>query len=207
MKNIYQIKISLVDSEPPVWRRFLIIPDTLLPDLHKIIQTVMGWNNSHLHQFRKDNVFYSEPNEENPPGNIDYSAVPVTNLLKQPGDRFYYEYDFGDDWNHLIELEKIVPEEEGMTYPTCLEGAGNCPPEDSGGVLGYKELINILADPNNEEYDDISDWMGDDFDPLAFNLEDVNICLHQENFGCLEMWNGDSDDDDEYDSYLDDEDE
>ncbi|MDO9153046.1 MAG: plasmid pRiA4b ORF-3 family protein [Paludibacter sp.] len=185
MKNqIYQIHISLIDFKPRIWRRILIHPDILLVDFHRIIQTVMGWTNSHLHQFEKDRAFYA-PNELEIEDTADSRKIKVNKLLKKENDRIKYEYDFGDGWRHDIVLEKILPFDSAIQLPVCIKGKRNCPPEDCGGIWGYADLLEIISTPRHKEYKEMIDWLGEDFDPNYFDLDEINEMLQEENYGCL----------------------
>lgn len=86
----------------------------------------------------------------------------------------YYVYDFGDSWEHEIRLEKILPREK-RKYPACIAGKRACPPEDCGGIWGYEEFLEIIKDPEHEEYEDMLDWVGGEFDPEHFDIEDVQF--------------------------------
>lgn len=183
--KIYQLNITILDSNPSIWRRVLIGDDTLLPDLHKIIQSVMGWTNSHMHQFIQRGVCYGA---SDPWGEMEvknYEKIKVSSLLKKENDRLIYEYDFGDNWAHDIVLEKISEKEEGQYYPVCIDGENACPPEDCGGIWGYEDMLMILNNPGHEEYEDTLEWLGDDFDPQDFNKEEVNQLLQSEDFGVV----------------------
>jgi hypothetical protein len=85
----------------------------------------------------------------------------------------FYEYDFGDDWQHKITLEKILPAKEGEKYPVCIDGKRACPPEDVGGVCSYAEFLEILKDPNHEDYEESIEWAGEDFDPELFDPKSI----------------------------------
>jgi hypothetical protein len=190
MADIFQIKITLKDTKPTIWRRLLVGADTELSDLHKIIQTAMGWTNSHLHAFRKGKVSYCGPNEDDDKWDStteDYSGVTISDLLVMPKKQILYEYDFGDGWNHEVLLEKILPTEKGKRYPVCVAGKRSCPPEDCGGPWGYENLQEIIKDPKHEEYKDIVDWLSDDFDPEEFNVEGINEALKEKDFGCIDL--------------------
>jgi hypothetical protein len=176
-QKIFQIQISLNGFKPKIWRRIQLKSDTLLPDLHDIIQITMGWKNYHLHQFIKNREFYAEPSLEDEMGTIDYSKIKLSAMLKKEKDSMKYEYDFGDGWIHTILLEKILPVDPNTMYPVCLAGKLHCPPEDCGGVWGYSDLLEILKDPKHEDYEDSIEWLGDDFDPNEFNLELINAYL------------------------------
>src|SRR4051812_24393737 len=156
--NIFQFKITLLGSKPPIWRR-IQVKDCTLDKLHEHIQTAMGWTNSHLHHFRVDESLYSDPMlmaetyEE-----IDYADSTTTKLRDiLPGGgqrfRFEYEYDFGDGWQHEVLFEGCVRADPGKRYPLCLEGDRACPPEDVGGVWGYADFLEAIADPEDERHE------------------------------------------------------
>jgi hypothetical protein len=177
-KTIYQIQIALKGFKPKIWRRILIPSNMLLSEFHYVIQGVMGWENAHLHQFIKDRIFYSEPLEDlDDLDTEDYTGIRVSDLLESEKDSLIYEYDFGDGWEHLIVLEKILPETSGTLLPVCLSGKMNCPPEDCGGVWGYAEMLEILKQPDHEEYESYIDWLGEEFDPEYFDKDEVNRLL------------------------------
>jgi hypothetical protein len=177
---VHQLKITLSGvSRPPVWRRVLVPADVTLGDLHDVIQVAMGWDDYHMHLFSVGGQDYGSPDPEL--GHASDRNVLLSQVLSGPGDRLGYTYDFGDDWEHDIVLEETrnaVPEE---TYPSCVAGKGACPPEDCGGAWGYAGLKEILADPLNEDHEDMLEWLGldagKDFDPKKFSVTDVNARL------------------------------
>jgi len=190
-KKIYQVKISLRGSKPNIWRRLLIPSDLLLADLHKTIQTSMGWMNSHLHQFIKGRTYYRARVEEDDfwdeLDNVDYKKIKISGLFKNEKDKIIYEYDFGDGWQHDILLEKILVDDGKIKFPVCLKGKMNCPPEDCGGIWGFKNMLQILQEPKHEEYDSYLEWLGGDYDPEEFDIEFVNELLAEEDYGCEEL--------------------
>jgi hypothetical protein len=141
----------------------------------------MGWENSHLHQFIKDRTFYTEriPGDDTwvEMNNVDYKKIKISDVLKKEKEKIIYEYDFGDGWVHDVLLEKILPGNEKMIFLICLEGKMACPPEDCGGVWGYSDMLEILKQPKHEEYDNIIEWLGEEFDPEHFDKEEVNNIL------------------------------
>ena len=177
--KIYQLKITLKYIRPPIWRRIQIRRDITLAELHLILQAGMGWTNSHLHQFRVGKTYYGDPDiDEFGDMNLkDERKLRLSKLLSKPKQKIVYEYDFGDGWEHEILLEKIVPAEPGIQYPRCLGGARACPPEDCGGVGGYAEFLAAIRDPNHEEHDEYLDWIGGEFDPEEFDVEDFDNAL------------------------------
>ncbi len=191
IKKVYQVQVALKGFKPKIWRRLLIPSDLLLSDFHKIIQTSIGWTNSHLHQFIKNRTFYTErmPNDDswNEMNNVDYKKIKISDLLKKEKEKIVYEYDFGDSWEHDIILEKILPLDDKMNYPVCLKGKMNCPPEDCGGVWGYSEMLEILKQPDHEEYESYIEWLGGEFDPEYFDKDKVNELLREKNYGCFKF--------------------
>jgi hypothetical protein len=172
--TVYQLKITLKHTDPPVWRR-LLTKDCSLARLHEIIQLSMGWKFSHLFAFEVGGERYTEAFD----GMYDADEQPasrqrLSRLYEQGVKSFRYVYDFGDDWEHMIKLEKTLPAESKLKYPRCVEGARACPPEDSGGVWGYERMLEILDDPKDPEYKEMREWLGGSFDPERFNLAQVN---------------------------------
>ena len=179
----YQLKITLKNVKPAIWRRFVVPADIPLPDLHLIVQTVMGWYNSHLHQFIIDGEFYTEPDEYSIDRCIDYRNIKLNQVITAEKQTFEYEYDFGDGWEHIIELEKVLKEHD-QPSPVCLAGKRACPPEDCGGPFGYSDLLEILSDKEHEEYRETIEWLGNDFDPEYFDIEEINALLTEDDYGC-----------------------
>ncbi|MCJ7432979.1 MAG: plasmid pRiA4b ORF-3 family protein [Anaerolineales bacterium] len=173
--SIYQIKVTLNDSKPPIWRRVLVEDTTTLSKLHTILQTVMGWTDSHLHQFIIDEGFYGNPDDDEF-GDMDIKnekRFHLNQFVERKGFKFIYEYDFGDSWEHTILVEAILPAEKGAQYPRCIEGKRACPPEDVGGVWGYEDFLKTISNPKDPGYEEMMEWTGE-FDPERFNLDHVN---------------------------------
>lgn len=183
-KKIYQIKIELIDIKPEIWRRILVDSDILLVDFHRIIQTVMGWTNSHLHMF-SDGIEYYSPEEFEVDNTIDSGTVGLDEILHEEQSQIAYEYDFGDGWEHAITLEKILPPDNQTQIPKCVAGKRNCPPEDCGGIWGYAEMLEVLKQPDHEEYESYIEWLGEIFDPEYFDKDEINTMLKRKDFGCL----------------------
>ena len=172
--NIYQLKITLRGSKPPIWRRIQVRSNTTLAKLHDIFQIVMGWNNYHLHQFIIHEVEYGVPDRDYDMDTEDERKVKLGELIFTEKEKFVYEYDFGDSWEHEILVEKIVPIEKGVHYPICLKGKRACPPEDCGGIWGYSEFLEAIEDVNHPEHDDMLEWIGGEFDPEEFDVNSIN---------------------------------
>ncbi len=180
---IYQLKISLEHIEPPVWRR-VQTDDCTLDELHDIIQIAMGWQDEHMFAFVIDDEQYGDL-ERGDEFDHDSRSVRLSDLAQQGHTRFRYDYDFGDEWKHVIEIEKTLPAEEGGYYPRCVKGERACPPEDCGGSRGYPYFLEKLQDPEHEEHDDAVEWIGEDFNPEAFDLNRTNDDLYH-----LRRWLG-----------------
>jgi len=173
-----QIKISLIDSHLPIWRRFQMNDDYRLDRFHQVIQVVMGWWNAHLHEFsiggRKFGMLLNDGWDI--PQMEDETRFSLKHFPFKEGDQIVYLYDFGDNWTHILEIESI--REEKKIPLKCLEGTGRCPYEDCGGVGGYAHMIEAMTDPNHpehmfyQEYNDaetLPDFTF--FDPKVINKE------------------------------------
>ncbi|TAL34445.1 MAG: plasmid pRiA4b ORF-3 family protein [Spirochaetes bacterium] len=181
----YQLKITLKQVKPPVWRRILVPADMKLNDLHKVFQTTMGWTNSHLHAFRIGSAVYSVPHRGDYTPVSDSRKARLNALVKKPKQKFFYEYDFGDGWEHEIVLEKILPEGSTAKLPVCVAGKRHCPPEDCGGPWGYESLLETLKDPDHDEYEETMEWLGGEFDPEMLDIDEINEMLREKDFGCF----------------------
>jgi hypothetical protein len=175
--DAFQIKITLRGSKPPIWRRVVVPVDIRLDKLHDVIQTVMGWHNGHLHAFEIDGEAYqgrslgADWDEDS--GALDESEFRLGELVSGAKDKFSYVYDFGDDWDHTLAIEKLIPASDHPPMMTCLAKKNRGPLEDSGGLWGYYDKLRIMADPNDPRHEEIAEWM-DAIDPTEFNLEAVN---------------------------------
>lgn len=152
-----------------IWRRLVVSADATLTQLHNVLQIAMGWENSHLHEFRVDSQRQARLSTSPLRSNMRVGEV-----LTEIGGSLTYMYDFGDGWEHKIVVEKHLPEASHADYPVCLEGQLACPPEDCGGVPGYYDLLDVLKHPDDEQYEEMREWIGDDFDPQAFSADAVN---------------------------------
>ena len=161
-KQIYQFKVTLKNSKPPIWRRILVQPEVRLDQMHWIFQAVMDWESAHLHQFIIDESYYGEPHDDylDFMEMRDHRKYKLSDFRIEPGSKFIYEYDFGDSWEHILLLEKILPRDEGVHYPACIKGKRACPPEDVGGIWGYGYFLEVISDPEHEEYITYVEWIG-----------------------------------------------
>jgi hypothetical protein len=176
-RSAFQLKITLRDVTPPVWRR-VQTPDCTLAEFHQTIQAVMGWQNCHMHEFHVGDTRVvareMEEFEETPEGSRLETEVRLSDIYAAGEKRFGYMYDFGDGWEHEIKIEKTLLRNVVGEDPTCTGGARACPPDDVGGPFGYEEFVAALADASHERHAELSEWYGEDFDPARFELEEVN---------------------------------
>lgn len=176
--DVYQIKVTLKHSKPPIWRRIEVPGNMRLDKLHRILQATMGWWDAHLHQFVVNgNTFYGVPHPDDWEEVHDEKKVRLDQLVREVGSKLIYEYDFGDSWEHELLVEKIIPPEANVVYPRCIKGRRACPPEDVGGVWGYADFVAAIKDPNHPEHNDMLTWVGDNFDPEVFDLAEVDEAL------------------------------
>jgi hypothetical protein len=176
--DIYQLKVTLLDTRPPIWRRLLVPSGFALEDLHSVIQAAMGWDDSHLHEFRIGPKRFGKSNPADRLMRMDpISSERTARLFMVLGRvkaRAMYAYDFGDNWEHAIVVEKVLPPDPGIHYPVCVDGKLQGPPDDCGGVPGYYNLLEAIRDPEHPEHEDLLDWVGGEFDPDAFSVGEVN---------------------------------
>jgi hypothetical protein len=181
LRSIYQLKITLKGFRPPIWRRFLVASKVSLEDVHDILQIVMGWTDSHMHEFSMGSDRYGVPDVDFPSDIQDEAKYRLDQVLKKEKDKLNYTYDFGDGWEHEVVLEKILPFETGIALPVCLEGSRACPPEDIGGIGGYAMFLDAISDPEHPEHESMLEWIAEDidgdFDPEYFDLAEVNNLL------------------------------
>jgi hypothetical protein len=177
-RHVYQLRITLDDVTPPVWRRVQIPGGYTLDRLHRTIQCAMGWQNCHLHSFEIDGEHYGEPD---PAGGLPvYDELDYRiDAVLEKGGRLRYTYDFGDWWEHEVVVEDILPADADERYPLCLGGERACPPEDVGGPEGYAEFLAALADPGHPDHDAMRDWIGRRFDPEEFDPGRVGALLRR----------------------------
>lgn len=168
----YLLNVQLCDISPAIWRSFTVPADITLGDLHAYLQIIMGWTNSHLHCFRDEENCYG-PFDEELDEQIDENSVLLSDMFRKKGSALLYDYDFGDGWEHLITCEEALP---NVPETAVVDGKRACPPDDCGGVPGYYQVLEALADSDNEEQADLLDWLGE-YDPEFFDVEQVNRTL------------------------------
>jgi hypothetical protein len=173
------LTIDLMDVQPKVHRRITVPFNIRLDRLHLVIQEAMPWTNSHLYEMQIGECGWGEPDSDNDyDGPMSAKTATLAEALTDAGRRtFSYIYDFGDGWEHKVKLVKTAPAILGLPRIQLIEAIGRCPPEDSGGPWGYIEKLRILEDPSDEEYADVLEWMGEDYDPKIVNLPAIEIGL------------------------------
>lgn len=175
---LYRLKVTLRRSRPPIWRRFVVPSDIALKRFHDALQAVMGWTDTHLHQFEADGVLYGTSDPEFGVRRVSESRTPLDRVLREPRDRMRYEYDFGDGWEHDILLEAVLPTEPRGVYPRVEAGKRACPPEDVGGPHGYVAFLEALRNPAHPEHHEVLEWVGRNFDPETFTVRQANLDIH-----------------------------
>src|ERR1044071_6248246 len=173
----FQIKIELLDVEPPIWRRILVPSEFTLFDLHQVIQIAMGWEDCHLHDFTIKRQRYTTPDRDDFDDPRDERETRLCEVVRSRS-KFHYLYDFGDDWNASLVGERVV-HDRALAGPVCVDGARACPPEDSGGPWGYVDKLRAVANPEGEEDEELREWIGTDFDTELFDKELVNKRLRK----------------------------
>ena len=140
----------------------------------------MGWEDSHLHRFVIEDEYYGTPEEHERGSQTtrDERKYTLRDVVPREGSHFVYDYDFGDYWQHVIVVEKTLARKKGVLYPVCLAGSRACPPEDVGGIGRYHEFLDAIANAAHPEHDDLAEWIGDNFDPEAFDVNEINQKLH-----------------------------
>jgi hypothetical protein len=168
-QEVCQLKVTLRGTRPAIWRRLVVTADTTLTRLHRVLQIAMGWQDGHMHEFRVDDRRRAGA------GSAKMGrGAHIGDALTGIGSSLTYTYDLGDSWEHSIVLEKRFSGSDDVAYPVCLGGQQACPPEDCGGVAGYYDLLEVLQNPADERYEEMREWIGEDFDPRAFSVEAVN---------------------------------
>jgi len=179
--QVYQFRITLKGIKPPIWRRIQVPETYTFWELHLAIQNAMGWTDYHLHEFELMNpetglkLLIGTPNEDFADEVLPELNQNIADYFSMENQSAVYTYDFGDSWEHKIQLEKILPREKGVEYPICIKGKRACPPEDCGGTWGYEELLAIIKDSKHEEYEEMLEWLGGEFDPEHFDVEEISF--------------------------------
>lgn len=176
---IYQLRIELQHIKPAI-RRCVLVPGSItLAKLDRVIQAAMGWENSHLHEFRIEEKRYGTPDPEwTEPDVLNERKYKLGDLLGETVQQFSYSYDFGDGWEHSVVVEqRLAAIEDKNTWPMCISGQNACPPEDVGGPDGYMDFLEAIHNPDHERHEDLWMWWGGPFDAQGFSLNDTNKAI------------------------------
>ena len=178
-----QIEVTLYRVRPEIRRRLLVPANARLDWLHAVLQVAMGWNNSHLHRFNVNGRLYSNTQHhfaeyEDDPVILEEADFKLGDVVYGEGAIFSYEYDFGDDWQHQMVVERVLPPDSGVPRAAlCTDGQRACPPEDCGGSWGYEELLSALRNRRHPEHARMREWVGREFDAEAFDIAHTNLWL------------------------------
>ena len=166
---VVRLKITLTDTDPAIWRRVEVPASITLKDLHAIVQAAMGWEDYHLYQFHVGRQTINGPGMDDGGfsgrKNISAGRVQLSDLVTGKIKRFDYLYDMGDGWQHELRVEKLLPADPAAGYPRLIDGAGQCPPEDVGGLPGFNGFLEALQDTEHPDHEELTDWYGGPFDP------------------------------------------
>ncbi len=183
--TVFRLKITLDRFKPDIWRR-IEVPDCSLEDLHAIIQVCMPWESCHMWEFSVGKQRFGPEMEDNgfgfgfdDDGSEPAHEVRLSDLAAAGVKKLRYTYDFGDTWDHTVAFEKPVARDPEAKYPRCVAGERASPPEDCGGVWGYANLLEILADPKHPAHEERLEWIGGPIDPEAFDLDATNKDLQE----------------------------
>lgn len=189
-----ELYIELADIRPKIWRRIRVPVNATLSQLHDILQCLFDWDDSHLHAFYVGDQEYRDPDQMfDDFGNDrlgDETRAKLSDIFAGGVTKFIYSYDFGDDWRHLVRLDRTVLISDPGDLLVLVGGKNAAPPEDCGGPFGYGHLLGVLSDPDDEEFDDLVDWLGDEFDPSLFDKEGIAARLKSLNRAFGRSWSG-----------------
>jgi len=183
IKQVFQFKVSLLGIRPEIWRRIQVPETYSFWDLHVAIQDAMGWMDYHLHEFKilnqkigeKVSIGIPDPDMLDDIEMLPCWELAISDYFSMENPQSDYEYDFGDGWQHVVQLEEIIPEDPKIAYPICIAGEQACPPEDCGGDWGYQNLLKILSNPADEEYESMLTWVGGKYDPDHFDPAEITF--------------------------------
>ena len=171
-ETVHRLKVTLLEVEPPVWRRLDVPSQIKLSALAGVLEAAVGWYGGHLHGFAVGALAYGIPDPDFGSRTIiDERKVRLGEVLPAVTDRMRWDYDFGDGWEHEVLVEAIEPPDPGVAYPVCRAGMRACPPEDCGGPWGYDDFLVALVDPAHERHEELREWAPPGFDPEAFDIE------------------------------------
>jgi hypothetical protein len=163
--TVHNLRVTLLDVQPPVWRLMRVPSAVPLSALHSIVQVAMGWQDYHLHEWQVGDDYYDDESGED---------EVILGEVAPADSSFRYTYDLGDGWEHLVEVVSIDPYDGSVPPVAVLDGARAVPPEDSGGPHGYEGLLAALANPDDLDHEDAVAVYGDSLDPESFDRDQIN---------------------------------
>ena len=180
IEPVARIRVELQDLEPNIWRRIDVPLSTTLAALHDIIQVAFRWTDYHLHEFVVGDRVYGVPSPEDEFYErkiYKAAAIRMKTLIDRGVDRFLYVYDLGDHWRHDVVIEEVFEGDAVIEYPSFVDGARRCPPEDVGGTGGFMEFLEAALHPGHEEHHRMIEWYGGPFDPADIDEKRVRMVL------------------------------
>jgi hypothetical protein len=184
----FRVRVDLMYAKPPIWRRLDLPGDLTLAELHAVLQVAMGWQDGHLHRFgvggdRRTRAHFLTTFDlsEGDEGVVE-DDVRLDQVVAAQGDRLFYDYDFGDGWEHVLVVEDVL--DDPPPAPVCLKGKMACPPEDCGGLGGYEDLADWVragydprATPMGLGAEEMRDWLPQGWHPDRFSVDETNAAL------------------------------
>lgn len=176
--TVHLLHVQLFGTDEGIWRKVLVPSEFTLDTLHLVFQAAMGWQNAHLHSFTREGTTWGPSWPELDELEMRAEETVTLGELAGEGEQFTYLYDFGDDWRHLVEVERMLLGQTGINLRRafCVQGRGACPPEDCGGVLGFESLLEILDSPGHPEHEEVVQWVGD-WEQFLFHPNHANVDL------------------------------
>lgn len=189
----YLVRVDLDGATPPIWRRLTLASDLRLDQVHEVLQTAFDWGGHHLHEFYGDGPrwqaerFLSEFQVDDGEDGTPETEVRLDQVMHSPSDRLHYWYDFGDDWDHTIKLEEVLPRDSHAPLARVVGGRRAAPPDDCGGIPGYEQLLETVADPGHPEHAELCEWFEMDggvesarsFDPARLDVQALDAAVQE----------------------------
>ena len=175
----FRVRADIVGEKPPIWRRLDLRSSMTLDALHDVLQAAFGWTDSHLHRFSAggdgwdhDAQLFLCPFDvdEGEDDGVPEHGVRLDEVVANAGDRLFYLYDYGDNWQVVLRVEAVLPTEGAVPLAVCIDGRRAAPPEDSRGLDGA-ELFAVQGDPARFDPREVNDELGD----LRFGLREVGV--------------------------------
>jgi hypothetical protein len=178
--RVARLHIALADTAPLIWRRVEVPVEASLKMLHDVIQAAMGWLDYHLWEFEVGERRYGVLDPDWPDDRLFAARnTKLKALLNRDVRQFFYTYDMGDNWKHIVTVEAVAEGQPGTKYPRYVEGEYRAPPEDCGGTPGFEAFLDAIADPKHPEHDDATEWhlgcYGKAFAPDEIDERDANL--------------------------------